>query len=56
MFEGEDVAALVMKREHLRSLMQGCPACSPGDIDDIADADLDEWIASHEGRDKRSRL
>ena len=54
MFEGEDVTALVMKREHLRNLMWDCPACSPDDVDAIADADLDEWIASHEGLDKLS--
>jgi hypothetical protein len=54
MLEGEEVFALVIKREHLRDLMRACPACSPDDADDIADADLDEWSASHEGLDKLS--
>jgi hypothetical protein len=36
------------KRELLKKYMADCPACEPEDADAVPDADLDEWLTSHD--------
>jgi len=43
------------KRQLLREYMEDCPACVPEEEEMVVDADLDEWLTSHD-KDWRERL
>ena len=56
MEEGEAVSdTTAKKRQLLREYMEDCPACVPEEEEMVVDADLDEWLTSHD-KDWRERL